>query len=194
MRRIRLLAALMVVLFLCGCGPQQGEIPAAPEVPPQTESLEQETAGILTAFTAEDLDCNAVDQSVLQDYALTMINVWATYCGPCIQEMPDLGKLAADYADRGLQVIGLVSDVLNADGQADADQLSLAKDIAAQTGATYLHLVPGSGMQDLMYQITAVPTTFFVDANGVQVGGTYVGARSYEDWSEVIEKVLGENG
>ena len=41
-----------------------------------------------------------------------MINVWGTDCGPCIQEMPDLAALHEAYADKGVQVVGLVSDAL----------------------------------------------------------------------------------
>ena len=180
MRRIGIfLLAALLVLSMCAC---------APEAEPQEET----PTGILSEFTATDLQGNGVDQTVLQNCKLTMINVWATYCSPCISEMPDLGDIAQEYADLGLQIIGLVSDVRNADGSVSDSQVQLAADIAAETGADYLHLVPDESLSSLMGQITAVPTTFFVDEVGNQVGGTYLGARSLYDWTDVIDQLLEE--
>lgn len=45
-------------------------------------------AGILSQFAATDLDGNEIDQSILEGYDLTMVNIWATFCQPCIREMP----------------------------------------------------------------------------------------------------------
>lgn len=181
MRRIGIFLLLAVLMIsLCACAAE-------------TAQPEQEVpAGILSAFTATDLQGNAVDQTVLQESKLTMVNVWATYCSPCISEMPDLGELAVQYADRGVQVLGLVSDAQNADGSVAASQVQLAADIVAETGADYLHIIPDTGLSGLMGQITAVPTTFFVDETGRQVGGTYLGAKSLEDWTLVVEQLLEE--
>lgn len=179
MRRITaLLLCLLMMLGLCACQDQPQE--------PET------SGGILSAFTAEDLQGNAVDQTVLQGHKLTMVNVWATYCSPCIAEMPDLGALSEKYATRGVQMIGLVSDVQDASGSISPTQVALAEDIIAQTGANYLHIVPTDGLNYLMYQISAVPTTFFVDETGKQIGGTYVGAKSLDEWAEIIGTLLEE--
>ena len=85
--------------------------------PYETVSTEAEQAGaaFLGRFTAQDLQGNGVSQSIFADYDLTMINVWATYCPPCLQEMPDLGKLSEEYKDKGVQVLGIVSDVMDYD-------------------------------------------------------------------------------
>ena len=60
--------------------------------------------GVLAGFTAQDLEGNDVDDSIFDDYDVTMINVWGTFCGPCIQEMPDLGEISDEYADKGIRV------------------------------------------------------------------------------------------
>lgn len=156
-----------------------------------TASEDQADAeGILSSFTATDLEGNEVDQSVLADYDLTVINVWATFCGPCIQEMPALGELADEYQDKGVQIIGLVSDVLNADGSLSQDQIDTAKDIVEETGADYLHLLPSQDLYGILAQISAVPTTFFVDSQGRQVGQAYVQAMSKSQWEEVLKETL----
>ncbi|MGO5094310.1 TlpA family protein disulfide reductase [Agathobaculum sp. LCP25S3_E8] len=151
-----------------------------------------EQAGVLSSFSATDLDGNTVDQSILADYDLTMVNVWATFCGPCINEMPDLGELAQEYADKKVQIIGLVSDVLNTDGTISQEQVQTARDIVEQTGANYLHLLPSEDLYGVLGQISAVPTTFFVDSEGAQVGSAIVSAQSKDNWVQTIDAMLAE--
>lgn len=161
--------------------------------PYETVSTEDEQAGaaFLGRFTAQDLDGNKVNQSVFAGYDLTIINVWATYCPPCLEEMPDLGKLSEEYKDKGVQVLGLVSDVLDYDGNLMPEQVDLAKEIAAQTGAAYTHLVPSDDLiNTLLWQVSVVPTTIFVDSQGNLVGQAYMGALSYEEWVQAIKHNL----
>ncbi|MCH4179786.1 MAG: TlpA disulfide reductase family protein [Atopobiaceae bacterium] len=155
-----------------------------------TSAVTKADSAILGTFSADDLDGITHDQSVLQGHRLTMVNVWATYCSPCIREMGSLGELSDDYADKGLQVIGVVSDTLNSDGSISSDQVSTAKSIVAATGADYLHLVPSSDLYPLIRTATAVPTTIFVDETGTQVGKTYTGAKSKDAWAAIIDETL----
>lgn len=151
-----------------------------------------EQAGVLSSFSTTDLDGNIVDQSILADYDLTMVNVWATFCRPCIKEMPDLGELAQEYADENVQIIGLVSDVLNTDGTISEEQVQTARDVVEQTSANYLHLLPSQDLFGVLGQISAVPTTFFVDSEGKQVGYAVISAQSKDKWVETIDAMLAE--
>lgn len=168
--------------------------PADTESPADASSQadQSDPAGILSQFSAQDLEGNDFDQSMFQGYTLTMVNVWATFCTPCINEMPDLGTLAQDYQDQGVQIVGLVSDVLAMDGSLDQDQMELAREIVDSTAANYTHLVPSEDLYNLLGQITSVPTTFFVDENGAQVGGTYIGAKDKDQWQQIIDQLLTE--
>ena len=161
---------------------------------PSSETSEESESprGILSQFSAQDLEGNALDQSMLQGHTLTMVNVWATFCTPCISEMPDLGTLAQEYGDQGVQVVGLVSDVIDMEGNLDQDQMELAREIVDSTSANYTHLVPSVDLYGLLYQISSVPTTFFVDETGAQVGGTYIGAKDKDQWQEIIDQLLAE--
>lgn len=161
---------------------------------PSSETSEESESprGILSQFSAQDLEGNALDQSMLQGHTLTMVNVWATFCTPCISEMPDLGTLAQEYEDQGVQVVGLVSDVIDMEGNLDQDQMELAREIVDSTSANYTHLVPSVDLYGLLYQISSVPTTFFVDETGAQVGGTYIGAKDKDQWQEIIDQLLAE--
>ena len=156
------------------------------------DSGAQEAAGLLSSFSTTDLEGNAVDQSILEDYDLTMVNVWATYCTPCLQEMPELGELAAEYEERGVQIVGLVSDVLSSDGTVSDSQIETAQEIVAETGADYPHLIPSADLMGLLSQIYGVPTTFFVDSEGNQVGYAYVTAMEREQFVEIIDAALAE--
>lgn len=147
--------------------------------------------GVLEGFTSEDLSGNAVDSSIFADYPVTMINVWATFCSPCIDEMPDLGALADEYAPKGLQIIGIVSDVGDGSGGYDQEMIDLALEIVEITGADYLHLMPSADLiERKLGEIQAVPTTFFVDENGAEIGEPLVGARSADEWRSVLDYML----
>ncbi len=145
-----------------------------------------------TAFTAPDLEGNEVDQSIFADYDLTMINIWATFCGPCLNEMPDLGELAAAYAEKGVAIVGIVADVPpKADGSFDPAMVAAVQELVELTGADYLHLLPSADLiAAKLGQVSAVPETIFVDSQGRQVGDSYIGSRSGEAWAAIIDELL----
>ena len=140
-----------------------------------------------------DIYGNPADASLLSGYRLTMVNVWATYCTPCVNEMGDLGKLAAEVKEQGVQIVGLLSDTMDASLCPVEEKVKLARQIAENTGADYPHLLPSSDLYwKVIGQISAVPTTFFVDETGMMVGSVYVGARDYGTWKSIIDKVLSQ--
>ena len=193
---LALCLALALVLTACAGGDSSqnssAHSPSDASDTSQSDSGAQEAAGLLSSFSTTDLEGNAVDQSILEDYDLTMVNVWATYCTPCLQEMPDLGELASEYEDKGVQILGLVSDVLNSDGTISDSQVETAQEIVEETGASYQHLLPSADLLGLLSQIYGVPTTFFVDSAGNQVGYAYVTAMEREQFVEIIDAALAE--
>ena len=207
-QRLTALAAALLVLggVLTGCG--TGASSAQPETSlssqasqsasqssSSTESSSSSQASLLGEFAAQDLQGNDVDQSILEGHPVTMVNIWATFCGPCLSEMPDLGALHTEYADKGFQVVGIVIDVLQRDGSLDNDQVALAAEIVEKTGANYLHLLPSNDLINAkLAQVTAVPETFFVDESGNLLGDSYLGARSKEEWQKIIDELLTQAG
>lgn len=148
-------------------------------------------SGVLSNFTSEDVNGNAVDRSVFSGKKLTMVNIWATFCSPCIREMPELGELNREYAAKGVQVIGIVADITDRKGNISEPLLADAKEIIKATNADYLHIVPSASLvQSKLRYVSSVPETIFVDEYGRQVGKSYVGARSKEDWSKIIDLLL----
>ena len=142
-----------------------------------------------TTFEATNMDGENVSSDIFPNSRLTMVNVWATYCGPCLGEMPELGELAAEYDPGDLQLIGIISDVTEDAKQKDLDY---AADLIEETGADYPHLLLNESLYyGLLTDVSAVPTTFFFDENGVIIE-TVIGARDKTSWKEIIDALLEE--
>ena len=179
-KKLTLLSLLLLTLCLCSCG--SGE-----DIPPEPES------GILASFSAADLDNNAVDQTIFADSRLTMVNIWGTFCSPCVREMPSLAELNQEYADQGFQVVGVIIDAADRNLAVTQSKLTAAREIISVTGADYTHLLPSSSLNDaLLADIQSVPYTIFVNSEGCQIGGSYSGARSKQDWQKIIDSLLKE--
>ncbi|HIY21577.1 MAG TPA: TlpA family protein disulfide reductase [Candidatus Flavonifractor merdigallinarum] len=185
-------AALVLVLSLTACGGGSAAPTAAPSAEASPSESSNPSAGVLSSFTAMDLEGNTVDQSILEGHKLTMVNVWGTFCPPCKEEMPDLAALHTEYAEKGVQIVGIVSDVLTQDGSLDEALVEDARTIASGSGVTYTNLLPSQDLYGLLGQIYALPSTFFVDETGNQVGTLYMGAKDKDGWAAVIDELLEE--
>lgn len=173
-----------------------GSDPGTPLSGETADSSGGEPAGILSSFTATDLSGSQVDQSIFEDYDLTMVNVWGTFCGPCIKEMPELGEISKEYAEAGkrFQIVGIVSDLLDRNGNVSEPLLDSARDIVSLSDANFTHLIPSESLYPLLSQVTAVPTTLFVDRDGKQVGYAQLSAHTKADWIKIIDGLLEEVG
>ncbi len=161
------------------------------ETPDTSEEAETETVYNVGSFTMEDINGETYTEAIFQDYDLTMVNVFATWCSPCIAEIPYLEQLSQDMADRGVGVVGIVLDTADGEGGVDADALDAAKTLAEELETTYPFLIPDAGlMNGLLTGIQSIPTTFFVDSEGNLTGYAYVGSRSLEDWTEIVNSEL----
>lgn len=146
---------------------------------------------LLGGMEAKDIYGNTATEEMLFSQKLTMVNVWATFCNPCLQEMPDLGRISREMKDQGVQIVGIISDSLDYYGNPDEKNIALAREIAENTQADYIHIVPDQViLRNLLPQISSVPTTFFLDGQGNLVGGVYLGSRNYAAWMDIINKTL----
>lgn len=149
-----------------------------------------DAANFIGDFHAQDLDGSPVDLSLFADYQLTMVNVMTTWCSSCVAEMPELAKLSGEVEKDGVQIITIVADTMF-DGAIDEEALELAKQVRSSCGVEYPMLVPDAVLLNgRLKGISAYPETFFVDTNGTIVGHAYCGAKSYDEWSEVIREEL----
>lgn len=139
-------------------------------------------------FTTENLALESVDSSIFGEKDLTVLNVWGTFCGPCIQEMPELGEWQRNLPDN-VQIIGLVADVA---GKEDADHIELANTILDKTNAHFTNIIPNNDFAELLSGVVGVPTTFFINKEGKIVGKPIVGAQvpKYKAFVEEYLKTL----
>ena len=170
------LMALTLLLTVCAC---------------QKESVSTEVGEpIFSSFSATDTEGNILDESIFADQKLTMINIWGTFCSPCIAEMPDLAKLNTAFGD-AFKVVGIPVDVIDRNGQVIPDKKAEALSIIDQTGADYLHILPSASFQEAyLSDVQSVPQTIFVNGEGRQIGQIYYGAKSYDQWEYIIEVLL----
>ncbi|MCR5294101.1 MAG: TlpA family protein disulfide reductase [Lachnospiraceae bacterium] len=122
-------------------------------------------------FQSQDLSGNEVTRDIFKGKDVTMVNVWGTFCPPCIAEMPELEKIAASLPENA-QLVGFVCDVpLGYD-----TGLETAKEIVEDSGVTYSNILPDDEIMNFLSQFMYVPTTFFVDGDGSLIGEPIVGA------------------
>ncbi len=182
---VLLLCIMCGLLALSGCGSKEessGDKTAVDE----TDSVEN-----LGEFTMEDIEGNTYTQEMFAECDLTMVNVFTTWCTPCVREIPELEKLSQEMSDKGVKVVGIVLDAAEKSESAKQDVVEKAKLLAEETGAAYPFLIPDKGyMNGRLLGVDAVPETFFVDTDGNIVGEAYVGAHSLGDWKVIVEKEL----
>ncbi len=139
-----------------------------------------------------DLYGNKVDESIMEGYDLVVVNMWATYCGYCIQEMPDMGRLAEEWKDKGVLVLGMCCDLQYTSLEPDPVQLRLARSLVEDNGATtYTHLVPDEErLQNIYSLIQGYPAAILLNSKGEMLGEPVYGAIPYESWNEGLASVL----
>lgn len=184
-----LFLCILFLALLSGCGEkdQTEEVKDSTSETDTSSAVSDSNASI--TFDAQTIDGASVSGDVFSNSRITMVNVWATYCNPCLNEMPGLGELASSYNPGDFQLIGIISDVME---DADEGTLTHAADLVAETGADYPHLLLSESLYyALLTDVSAVPTTFFVDQDG-QILDTVIGAMEKSAWEEKINALLEE--
>ena len=150
----------------------------------------QNVATDLSNLQTMDIDGKEFSGKNFSDYDLTMVNVFATWCSPCVQEIPDLAEIQKEMKDTGVNIVGVVTDTVDQTGE-NQEALEKAKLIRERSKAEYPFLIPDqSNFNGRLSGIQAFPETFFVDKKGQIVGETYSGSRNKKAWIEIIEKEL----
>ena len=132
-------------------------------------------------FETKGVDGKDYTEKVFSDYDLTLVNVFTTWCSPCVNEIPELEKLYEEMKEKGVGVVGVVLDTVSDDAKQNEDTVKKAGVLQEKTKASYPFLVPDSTMMNgRLNGISAFPETFFVDKNGNIVGETYSGSHSLD--------------
>jgi peroxiredoxin len=133
-------------------------------------------------FTLETPDGEAITLSNLRGRPV-LINLWASWCGPCRAEMPAIEAVYNTYKDEGFTVLAV--NATNQDDRAAAVQFVEAHNL------TFPILLDLSGEVSRQYALRALPSTFFVDQDGiiqeVVIGGPMAEALLLSRVQELIE-------
>jgi thiol-disulfide isomerase/thioredoxin len=147
--------------------------------PPLPENVMQANISLLDGQTTK-----------LANYSgkVLVVDLWATWCGPCRQEIPHLVKIANEYKDKGVEVIGLT----NEDPETDAE---MVKEFSENFNINYpIGWADGELQQVLMQGRGAIPQTYIIGRNG-KVLKRFVGfnaAISVPQMKAVLDAALSE--
>ena len=141
----------------------------------------------MPSFTAKDLNGNTITEEIFGEKELTVVNIWGTFCPPCIAEMPELGEWADSMPDN-VQMIGLIIDI---SGDEDTQHHDLAVSITEMAGVKYTNVIANADFNDVLRWVVGVPTTLFVDQEGNLAGSPIVGA-DVEGYKTFVEEYLNE--
>ena len=119
-----------------------------------------------------------------------MVNVWGTFCSPCIAEMPELGELAQELPEN-MQMIGIVIDIMNQKNEISQTNLNLAGQITEKADAGFTHLIANEDFTEFLSSVTGVPSTFFVDKDG-NILGKWIEGADVDAYRERIEEYKAE--
>lgn len=120
-------------------------------------------------FTLDGLNVtgNSINLSAYQG-KVVLLTFFATWCGPCRSEMPDIESIYTKFKDRGFDVVAV--DL--------AENASAASSYAHQLGLTFPIALDTTGRIGLAYGARAIPTSYLIDRSGDVVAGT-IGAHSW---------------
>lgn len=122
-------------------------------------TLSLETLSRIPDFTSKDMNGSQVDNEIFAEYELTLVNLWGTWCSPCVAEMPGLQKLYEKYHQNGLNIIGVTED---AKGNEE-----LVQEIVDTQEVSYTILYPDDQFYDDFVSLCfTYPTSVLVDSEG----------------------------
>lgn len=169
-----LCCGLLLVLFLTGCERQDSEKIGV------KKTSQRGSAMVMPHFTlASAIDGTPVDSKEFQGKVL-LVTFFATWCPPCLEEIPNLIKLHRQYGSADFSVIGLSVD----EGGPEP-----VKRLIAKAGINYPVLMADGPVMQGFGGITGIPDTYLVDRQGKLIG-RYIGYNDYAVFKKDIEIIL----
>jgi thiol-disulfide isomerase/thioredoxin len=180
---LSLMVAILVALFVLG--------KMAPESAADAQDRKMRTS--LSEIKVPPIEGQTADgtQFRLSDHKgkVVLLNFWATWCGPCRMEIPDLIALQEKYGPQGFIVVGL-ADEKDPDPKS---ALAMVQKFAADAKLNYPVLLLPEGVRNNFGGVAGLPTSFLIDRNGKVVYGMegIPSDRAPKDvWIPEIEQVL----
>ena len=147
-------------------------------------ALAEAGGGSSFTFATTNLAGDAVTSAeVFAGNKITLVNLWATWCPPCVGELGELAQIHEKLREMDCGVVGIL---LDAD---QAGAIGKARSLMEENGVGYPVLALSEDMYDVLSTVDLIPTSFFVDSNGNLVGTPIVGARP-EEYIPAVQALL----
>ncbi|MGA9406223.1 MAG: TlpA disulfide reductase family protein [Bacteroidota bacterium] len=160
---------LFSLLILSGCAKKgeenssaQSEVPSSGDFignVSKVNSVQKGEGTKVADFSWTDETGKQVSFSDFSKDNVVLINFWATWCGPCKRELPDLVALHNEYKDKNIKIIGISVD-------RDGDVVNLVHTFAVQANLAYPIVIDNGELEQAFGGIRGIPTSFFVNKKG----------------------------
>ena len=170
---------------LFACSKENGKTEKAGTAKTAPKAVEK-----IITLDSETIYGEQITNEYFKENDLTIVNIMATWCGPCVREMPELQAINA--ADNGFGVVGVVVDTIDEITGLKKDSAAAeAAEIAAATGVKYPLVIPTQTFMEQTLNKTAalLPMSFIVNSNGKIVKGPIAGAKDMNGWLNILNKV-----
>ncbi|MFO8100262.1 MAG: TlpA disulfide reductase family protein [Salinibacter sp.] len=179
--------SLLLVVGLLGCGDDTDSSRA--DAPKTNQDVQQNRVHEPDPYPVPDTTLQTIDGERLnlaeQDGRVLLVNFWATWCGPCREEIPDLIDLQEALGDDGLTVVGI---------SLDKEGESVVRSFMSNYDFNYPVVVDSTGATEQGYGAThGLPTTFVVNADG-DVVKRVLGIFPTDEMRPELESMLGGEG
>ena len=177
----KLIAFLLTLLLVANCGKQNEQTNSKDSL-----AVVQKPGKI--QYEVATLDEAGLKQLIAQrNGKILLLNVWATWCEPCREEFPDLIKLASDYKNSNVEVVGLSADYPD---EVDSKIVPFLEKYQCNFKIYVQNFEDDAKLIQLLNQAWngALPATFIFDQDGKQQM-FLTGMRSYDDFKQEVEKV-----
>jgi len=127
------------------------------------------SADLAPDFTLPDVNGNKVSLSSFRG-KVVLLDFWATWCEPCLEELPDLVRFHEAHKDKGFTIVGVAMD---------AEGISVVGPFVRQNKLPYPILVSNGDLPE-GYPIPGFPSAFLIDKNG-KIARRYLGPKAYDE-------------
>jgi thiol-disulfide isomerase/thioredoxin len=145
----------LLVLLVTVTGCRRAEQPAPTQTAKPQQVSGTDVGATMPEYFATGLDGSKFDLGTHRN-KVVLLNLWATWCGPCRSEIPELQKMHAQYAPKGFEVIGVSVD----------EGVDTVKQFITEHGMTYPIVIDADGKLANVFQTSVLPTSALIDRHG----------------------------
>lgn len=192
---ILLSAVLIISLVVNGCSSKDEEKDTNLDSTNNDKNTEQnegvdieDIAAIkLPSFNLEDLEGNMVSSEVLEDYDITIVSIWQSTCGPCIEELEALNGIYDEYKDKNVNVLGISVDNIETVGE------DSVKELVETLELDFTNMIADEEyLMKLIEYVQGTPTAFVVGKEGEFLMEPRVGSDGKENDIKYFKNIIEE--